>query len=34
LFLFFGKDMPFYINSTILVLTIIFYLSLIKKVNK
>ncbi|NCU46714.1 MAG: MFS transporter [Candidatus Fonsibacter lacus] len=34
LFLFFGKDMPFYVNSTILVLTIIFYLSLIKKVNK
>ncbi|MEY4148104.1 MAG: hypothetical protein RL652_534, partial [Pseudomonadota bacterium] len=34
LFLFFGKDMPFYVNSTILVLTIIFYLCLVKKVNK
>ncbi|MEY4846590.1 MAG: hypothetical protein RJA54_463, partial [Pseudomonadota bacterium] len=34
LFLFFGKDMPFYVNSTILVLTIILYLSLIKKVSK
>jgi predicted MFS family arabinose efflux permease len=34
LFLFFGKDMPFYVNSTILILTIIFYLCLIKKVNK
>jgi MFS family permease len=34
LFLFFGKDMPFYVNSTILVVTILFYLALIKKVNK
>jgi len=34
LFLFFGKDMPFYVNSTILVLAIILYLSLIKKVSK